>query len=106
MCDWADTVNSQMIDGVKMTMIEACKALELETVASMPFAMGEDVYKRQSEGLPVLYLQHGFGESEISWTTTGKANIILDNLIEMCIRDRYYACMVCPLCIPEQQGSR
>ena len=21
MCDWADTVNSQMIDGVKMTMI-------------------------------------------------------------------------------------
>ena len=36
-----------------------------------------------SAGLPVLYLQHGFGESEISWTTTGKANIILDNLIEM-----------------------
>ena len=33
--------------------------------------------------LPVLYLQHGFGESEISWTTTGKANIILDNLFEM-----------------------
>ena len=30
-----------------------------------------------------MYLQHGFGESEISWTTTGKANIILDNLIEM-----------------------
>lgn len=36
-----------------------------------------------SAGLPVLYLQHRFGESEISWTTTGKANIILDNLIEM-----------------------
>lgn len=30
-----------------------------------------------------MNLQHGFGESEISWTTTGKANIILDNLIEM-----------------------
>ena len=28
-------------------------------------------------------MQHGFGESEISWTTTGKANIILDNLIDM-----------------------
>ena len=28
-------------------------------------------------------MQHGFGESEISWITTGKANIILDNLIEM-----------------------
>ena len=36
-------MKSQMIDGVKMTMIEACKALELETVASMPFAMGEDL---------------------------------------------------------------
>lgn len=45
MCDWADTVNSQMIDGVKMTMIEACKALELETVASMPFAMGDGFKK-------------------------------------------------------------
>ena len=45
MCDWADTVKSQMIDGVKMTMIEACKALELETVASMPFAMGDGFKK-------------------------------------------------------------
>ena len=45
MCDWADTVNSQMIDGVTRTMIEACKALELETVASMPFAMGDGFKK-------------------------------------------------------------
>ena len=45
MCDWAETVKSQMIDGVKMTMIEACKALELETVASMPFAMGDGFKK-------------------------------------------------------------
>lgn len=49
MCDWADTVNSQMIDGVKMTMIEACKALELETVASMPFAMGDGFKKYARE---------------------------------------------------------
>ena len=34
-----------------------------------------------SAGLPVLYLQHGFGESEISWSTTGKVNILMDNLI-------------------------
>lgn len=30
---------------------------------------------------PVLYLQHGSGENETSWTWQGKANIILDNLI-------------------------
>lgn len=35
-----------------------------------------------SAGLPVLYLQHGYGESEISWSTTGKVNILMDNLIE------------------------
>ena len=34
-----------------------------------------------SAGLPVLYLQHGFGESEISWSTTGKVNFLMDNLI-------------------------
>ena len=30
---------------------------------------------------PVLYLQHGPGENEIGWTTSGKVNFILDNLI-------------------------
>jgi enterochelin esterase family protein len=30
---------------------------------------------------PVLYLQHGSGESERSWTAQGRANYILDNLI-------------------------
>lgn len=30
---------------------------------------------------PVLYLQHGAGESELGWTMQGKANFILDNLI-------------------------
>lgn len=30
---------------------------------------------------PVLYLQHGAGESERAWTEQGKANVILDNLI-------------------------
>ena len=30
---------------------------------------------------PVLYLQHGSGESERGWTQQGKANFILDNLI-------------------------
>lgn len=30
---------------------------------------------------PVLYLQHGMGESERGWTEQGRANFILDNLI-------------------------
>jgi enterochelin esterase family protein len=30
---------------------------------------------------PVLYLQHGAGEDERGWTTQGRANCILDNLI-------------------------
>ncbi len=30
---------------------------------------------------PVLYLQHGAGENERGWTTQGRANFILDNLI-------------------------
>ncbi|MFD2079080.1 enterochelin esterase [Actinopolymorpha cephalotaxi] len=31
---------------------------------------------------PVLYLQHGAGEDERGWTTQGRANFILDNLID------------------------
>jgi enterochelin esterase-like enzyme len=30
---------------------------------------------------PVLYLQHGMGESERGWTEQGRANFILDNLL-------------------------
>jgi enterochelin esterase-like enzyme len=30
---------------------------------------------------PVLYLQHGGGEDETGWSSQGKANLILDNLI-------------------------
>jgi enterochelin esterase-like enzyme len=30
---------------------------------------------------PVLYLQHGAGESERGWSAQGRANFILDNLI-------------------------
>lgn len=33
------------------------------------------------ERYPVLYLQHGSGEAESSWTLQGRANFILDNLL-------------------------
>jgi enterochelin esterase-like enzyme len=34
-----------------------------------------------SQRYPVLYLQHGAGEDERGWTTQGRANFILDNLL-------------------------
>jgi enterochelin esterase family protein len=38
-------------------------------------------YDNGDERYPVLYLQHGSGESETGWTEQGRANFILDNLI-------------------------
>lgn len=42
-----------------------------------PPGYGEDKTKKY----PVLYLQHGGGESESGWVWQGKANLIADNLI-------------------------
>lgn len=39
-------------------------------------------YESGSNGYPVLYLQHGWGEDETAWSNQGKANLIMDNLIE------------------------
>jgi len=38
-------------------------------------------YEKGTEALPVLYLLHGAGDSDDSWTSVGRANFILDNLI-------------------------
>ncbi len=38
-------------------------------------------YESGHDRLPVLYLLHGAGFIEAGWTTTGRANLILDNLI-------------------------
>jgi enterochelin esterase-like enzyme len=35
----------------------------------------------QYQDLPVLYLQHGYGENETSWMHLGKVNWIMDNLL-------------------------
>jgi enterochelin esterase-like enzyme len=40
-----------------------------------------DYDRDASRRYPVLYLQHGSGESEKSWSAQGRANFILDNLI-------------------------
>ena len=39
-------------------------------------------YEEQTDKIyPVLYLQHGHGENETGWTTAGRLQFILDNLI-------------------------
>ena len=38
-------------------------------------------YDKSSNRYPVLYLLHGAGSTETSWTDRGKAHVILDNLI-------------------------
>jgi enterochelin esterase family protein len=38
-------------------------------------------YETGQEKYPVLYLLHGAGDSDDSWTSVGRANFILDNLI-------------------------
>ena len=38
-------------------------------------------YETGKTKYPVLYLLHGNGQIEASWTWTGRANVILDNLL-------------------------
>jgi enterochelin esterase-like enzyme len=38
-------------------------------------------YERNNKRYPVLYLFHGSGDTDASWTQFGRANVILDNLI-------------------------
>jgi len=38
-------------------------------------------YENNNDKYPVFYLLHGAGDSDDSWTTVGRANFILDNLI-------------------------
>lgn len=38
-------------------------------------------YEEVTGKLPVLYLQHGGGDNDASWSTAGRANFILDNLM-------------------------
>jgi enterochelin esterase family protein len=37
-------------------------------------------YENSKEKLPVLYLQHGGGDNDASWSGIGRANFIMDNL--------------------------
>jgi len=62
---------------------------------------------------PVLYLQHGSGEDERSWSVQGKADIIMDNLLAegkalpmIVVMDQGYAVRAgAPAPVPGQQPS-
>lgn len=41
-----------------------------------------DYEKDLAKRYPVLYLQHGWGEDETAWSNQGRANLIMDNLID------------------------
>ena len=67
----------------------------------------------RSRRYPVLYLQHGAGEDERGWTTQGRANFILDNLIAagtakpmIVVMDNGYATKPAPPTPPAEGGSR
>ena len=45
LCPYASTIANQEVSGRRLTVVEACKELGLETVGSMPFAMGDGFEK-------------------------------------------------------------
>lgn len=45
LCPYASTIANQEVAGRRLTVVEACKELGLETVGSMPFAMGDGFEK-------------------------------------------------------------
>ncbi len=52
----------------------------LDTIRRMYVYTPPD-YDTGAESLPVLYLIHGGGDNDVAWTSAGRANFILDNLL-------------------------
>jgi enterochelin esterase family protein len=64
-------------------------ALQIRTYLSTPLKQPRKLYvytppqydSESGRGFPVLYLRHGSGDNEENWSDTGRAGVILDNLI-------------------------
>jgi enterochelin esterase-like enzyme len=64
-------------------------ALEIRTYLSTPLKRSRKLYiytppqyaLEPNRRFPVLYLRHGSGDNEENWSDTGRAGVILDNLI-------------------------
>lgn len=58
--------------------------------------------ERPERAYPVLYLQHGGGETETGWIWQGKVNYILDNLIAQGACEPMIVVMNCLYCVDER----
>lgn len=70
--------NAQVPHGAVSTIEYASKSLGIKRRAHVYTPPG---YMKDGKTYPVLYLVHGAGDSDDSWTSVGRANVILDNLI-------------------------
>lgn len=64
--------------GNMQQIIFSSKSTNLQKVAVVYTPPG---YEKGNTKYPVLYLQHGWGENETSWSVQGKTNLIMDNMI-------------------------
>lgn len=72
------TWNPQVAHGAVSTLEYWSKSLGIARRAHVYTPPG---YMKDARKYPVLYLVHGAGDSDDSWTSVGRANTILDNLI-------------------------
>lgn len=70
--------NAQVPHGAVSTIEYASTSLGIKRRAHVYTPPG---YMKDGKTYPVLYLVHGAGDSDDSWTSVGRANVILDNLI-------------------------
>jgi enterochelin esterase family protein len=63
-------------------------------------------YEENNSKYPVFYLLHGAGDSDDSWTTVGRANYILDNLISAKKAKPMVVVMTAGHTPPQAQGAR
>ncbi len=54
---------------------------KIQNAARRAFIYTPPGYDRSDQRYPVLYLQHGAGEDETGWSSQGRVNFIMDNLI-------------------------
>ncbi len=72
------TYNKDIAHGTVATIEYWSTALDVKRRAHVYLPPG---YMNGAQKYPVLYLVHGAGDSDNSWTSVGHANYILDNLI-------------------------
>ncbi|KQM20426.1 alpha/beta hydrolase-fold protein [Novosphingobium sp. Leaf2] len=72
------TWDANVPHGAVATIVYWSKSLGVQRRAHVYTPPG---YGKGSTKYPVLYLVHGAGDSDDSWTSVGHANLILDNLI-------------------------